>query len=110
LSNIAAELSKLSNTYGMNGYLSRGIVIIDHEDSLENSRIAAIISDLGYPARVASTNEIKAQKGFTPNSKNSAANPSVRSGAGCGIKGPCNATSASWQKLYNRYFSKTNSK
>jgi copper chaperone CopZ len=79
LNNIAAEMSKLSDTYGMNGYLSRGIVIVDHTDALENSRIAAIISDLGYPAK-------------------------------CNSKGPCNATSSSWQKLYNRYFTQTNSK
>jgi len=110
LSNIAAELSKLSDTYGMNGYLSRGIVLVDHEASLENSRIAAIISGLGYPARVVSTNEIPAQKAFTAIPNNSSTNPSVRSGGGCGSKGPCNATSASWQKLYNRYFTQTNSK
>ena len=110
LNNIAAELKKLPETYGMNGYLSRGIVIVDHTNTLENKRIAAIISGLGYPARVVSTNEIQAQEGFTANSNNSAANPSGRSGVGCGVKGPCNATSASWQKLYNRYFSKTNSK
>jgi hypothetical protein len=48
----------------MNGYLSRGIVIVDHTDTLENSRIAAIISDLGYPAKVVSTNEIQAKKIF----------------------------------------------
>jgi hypothetical protein len=110
LSNIAAELSKLTDTYGMSGYLSRGIVLVDHEDSLENSRIAAIISDLGYQARVLSSNEIPAQKAFIKNANNRSINRGVRSGRGCGTKGPCNATSASWQKLYNRYFTQTNSK
>ncbi len=107
LNNIAAELSKLSETYGMNGYLSRGIVLVDHEDSLENNRIAAIISDLGYPARVVSTNEIPAQKAFTKNPQRGSVK---QRGRGCGSKGPCNATSASWQKLYNRYFTQTNAK
>ncbi len=110
LANIAAELSKLSDTYGMNGYLSRGVVLVDHADTLENNRIAAIISGLGYPARVVSTNEIPAQKTFTATTNNGSANPAVRSGGGCGSNGPCNATSASWQKLYNRYFTQTDSK
>ena len=110
LNNIAAELSKLSDTYGMKGYLSRGIVIVDHTNTLENSRIAAIISGLGYPAKVVSTNEIQAKKAFSKVPKNRSPNQVRRTGGGCNSKGPCNATSASWQKLYNRYFTQTNSK
>ena len=110
LANIATELSKLSDTYGMNGYLSRGVVMVDHTDTLENSRIAAIISDLGYPAKALSTNEVPAQKAFTAKPGNGFKGQGVRTGSGCNSKGPCNATSASWQKLYNRYFTKTNSK
>ena len=110
LANIAAELSKLPDTYGMNGYLSRGVVLVDHTDTLENSRIAAIISGLGYPAKVVATNEIPAQKAFANSPGNGSANPAVRSGRGCGSKGPCNATSASWQELYNRYVTQTNAK
>jgi len=108
LSNIGAELSKLSETYGMNGYLSRGIVLVDHAGTLENSRIAAVISGLGYPARVVATNEVPAQKAFAASPDNNPANPAARSGRGCGSRGPCNATSASWQKLYQRYFTQTN--
>jgi len=110
LNNIAAELSKLSDTYGMNGYLSRGIVLVDHAETLENSRIAAVISGLGYPAMVLATNGVPAQKAFAAPSDNSPANPAVRPGRGCGSRGPCNATSASWQKLYQRYFTQTDSK
>jgi copper chaperone CopZ len=109
LANIAAELRKLSETYGMTGYLSRGIVIVDHTDTLENSRIAAVISGLGYPARVLSTNEIPAQKAFSATPGTGSPGQLVRSGGGCNSNGPCNATSASWQKLYNRYFTQTNS-
>lgn len=109
LANIATELSKLSDTYGMNGYLSRGIVIVDHAETLENNRIAAIISDLGYPARALSTNEIPAQKTFTAAAGSGTSGQAVRQGSGCNSKGPCNATSASWQKLYNRYFTQSNS-
>jgi copper chaperone CopZ len=110
LNNIAAELGKLSDTYGMNGYLSRGIVIVDHTNTLETSRIAAIISNLGYPANVVSTNEIQVQKAFSAAPPNKSPNQIRPRGSGCNSKGPCNATSASWQKLYNRYFSKANSK
>ena len=110
LSNIATELSKLSETYGMNGFLSRGIVLVDHADTLENNRIAAIVSGLGYPARVVATNEVEAQKAFAVGTNNNSANPAARPGRGCGSRGPCNATSASWQKLYQRYFTQTNAK
>jgi len=111
LANITAELSKLPDTYGMNGYLSRGVVIVDHAANLENSRIAAIITDLGYPARVLATNEIPVQKAFgTTSNSPSSSGQAVRSGFSCSSSGPCNATAASWQKLYRRYFSKTDSK
>ena len=110
LATIAAELGKLSDTYGMNGYLSRGIVIVDHAESLENSRIAAIISDLGYPARVLATNVVPAQKAFSVNPANKSATQPERAGYGCNSSSPCNATAASWQKLYNRYFTQTNSR
>ena len=110
LNNIAAELRKLSETYGMNGYLSRGIVIVDHTNALDTSRIAAIISGLGYPARAVATNEVPAQKAFSAAPQNRSTNQARRNGGGCNSKGPCNATSASWQKLYNRYITKTNSK
>ena len=110
LANIATELSKLSDTYGMNGYLSRGVVIVDHTTTFDNSKIATTISGLGYPAKVVATNEVPAQKAFSAAPNNGSPNQAVRSGSGCNTKGPCNATSASWQKLYNRYFTKKNSK
>jgi copper chaperone CopZ len=110
LSNIAAELDKLPNTYGMEGYLSRGIVIVDHANALESARIAAIISGLGYPARAVVTNYIPAQKGFSPTQSRNIRDSAVNRGSGCNTDGPCNATAASWQKLYNRYFTGTDSK
>ncbi|MBW2465715.1 MAG: heavy-metal-associated domain-containing protein [Deltaproteobacteria bacterium] len=110
LANIAAELSKLSNTYGMNGYLSRGVVIVDHANDLESSRIAAIITSLGYPAKAVATNYIPAQKAFAQNPDRNPRDPGGGRGSGCSGNGPCNATAASWQKLYNRYFTKSDSK
>ena len=108
LSNIAAELRKLSGTYGMRGYLSRGYVLVDHTEDLENKRIAAVISGLGYPARVMATNEIPAPKAYTSEPNTESQERVVRTGGGCNSKGPCNATSASWKKLYNRYVTQTN--
>jgi copper chaperone CopZ len=110
LSNIAAELGKLTSTYGMNGYLSRGIVIVDHDDDLESSRIAAIISGLGYPAKSIDTTSIPAQKAYKANVNSGPGSQVVRTGIGCNTNGPCGATSASWKKVYKRYISKTETK
>jgi copper chaperone CopZ len=110
LTNIAAELRNIPETYGMDAYLSRGVVIVDHATSFDSTKIAATISGLGYPAKIASTNEIPAQKTFSTASDNGSSNQVVRQGSGCNTRGPCNATSASWQKLYQRYFTQTNSK
>ena len=110
LSNIAAELQNISETYGMNSYLNKGAVIVDHASTYDNAKIASTISGLGYPAKVVSSNEIPAQKAFSPGPNNGSPDKVVRSGIGCNTKGPCNATSSSWQQLYKRYFTQTNSK
>ena len=110
LTNIAQELRKVPETYGMDAYLSKGVVIVDHTTAFDSKKIASAISGLGYPARVVSTNEIPAQKVFSAASNSGSPNQVVRQGSGCNSKGPCNATSASWQKLYKRYFTQTNSK
>jgi copper chaperone CopZ len=110
LSNIAGELGKLSSTYGMNGYISRGIVIVDHAADLESSRIAAIISGHGYPAKSIDTTSIPAQKVYKANANSGPGSQVVRTGIGCNSSGPCNATAASWQQLYNLYISNSNSK
>jgi copper chaperone CopZ len=110
LSNIAAELGRLSSTYGMKGYLSRGIVIVDHADDLEGSRIEAIISDLGYPAKAVETATISARKTYKANVSTRSGGQVIRPGSGCNSSGSCNATSSSWKKVYKRYISKKDSK
>ena len=107
LAGIAAELRQMPETYGMKGYLSRGVVIVDHTSTLDNNKIAAAISNLGYPARIVALNDVPAQKALSAaGSNNSPQNP-VRAGSGCNSRGPCNATAGSWQKLYQRYFTQT---
>ena len=103
LTNIARELSGIEETYGMKGYLNRGVVVVDHVNTFDNNRIAASISGLGYPARVVAANEIPAQNAFTSSPNSDGARPRD----GCSGRGPCNATAASWQKLYQRYFTQT---
>jgi hypothetical protein len=91
----------------MNGYLSRGIVIVDHADATINKKIAGAISGLGYPARVMATDEIPLSKAYTANNITNKPGQTASKGSGCNSRGPCNATSASWQKLYKRYITKT---
>ena len=110
LNNIAAELRQLPDTYGMKGYLSRGVVIVDHTSTMDNKKIAAAISNLGYPARIVALNDVPAQKSLSAAGSNNSPQKPVRTGSGCNSRGPCNATAGSWQKLYNRYFSQTNPK
>jgi copper chaperone CopZ len=105
LANIAAELRQIPETYGMKGYLSRGVVIVDHAASLDNSRIVAVISQLGYPARIVALNEVPAPKAYAAGFSNTISNDASVNGYSCNSKGPCNATAASWQELYRRYFS-----
>ncbi len=109
LENIAAELRKMPETYGMKGYLSRGIVIVDHADTLDNITIAAAISKLGYPTRVLALNEVPVHKAYCTNPGRRSSGRVTVSSFGCNSNGACNATAASWKKLYNRYFSQTSS-
>ena len=106
LNNIAQELSSMAETYGMKGYLNRGIVIVDHTSNCETGKIVEAISNIGYPARIIATNEISARYAFGASPNSGALNP----GRGCSGQGPCNATAASWQKLYQRYFTQTDTK
>ena len=62
LNGIAETLHRMPETYGMKGYLSRGVVIVDHTNTFDNTKIAAAISALGYPVRILALNKIPAQK------------------------------------------------
>ena len=110
LASIADELRSMPGTYGMQGYLSRGVIIVDHAAAFDNSRLAAAITDLGYPARILALNEIPVQKAYSYSAKGEGGDKpdsQFAPGYSCSSKGPCNATSASWQKLYNRYFNRS---
>jgi copper chaperone CopZ len=107
LANIEAKLKTMPQTIGMNAYLRKGVVIVDHDSTLNGNTIAGAITTLGYPAKVVSTNKISAQKALAEGAKSGKRNR-ILAGSGCNTRGPCNATSTSWKKLYNRYVGKQN--
>ena len=109
LANIEEKLKTMPETIGMNGDLQRGVVTIDHESTLNGNTIAAAITTLGYPAKVVSTTKISARKALAAGAKSGTRNRTL-AGSGCNSRsGPCNATSASWKNLYNRYVGKPKS-
>ena len=96
----------MEQTIGMNGDLRKGIVIVDHESALNGNTIAAAITTLGYPAKVVSTTNISARQALAAGPKSGPGNR-TRAGSGCNSRRvPCNASSASWKNLYNRYVQK----
>jgi len=104
--NIEAKLKTMPKTIGMNGDLSKGIVIVDHESALNGNTIAAAITTLGYPAKVVSTTKISARQALAAGAK-SGTRKRTLAGSGCNSrKRPCNATASSWKNLYNRYVEK----
>jgi copper chaperone CopZ len=105
---IEEQLKTMPKTIGMNGDITKGIVIVDHESVLNGDTIAAAITTLGYPAKPVSTSKISAQKALAAGAKSGTANR-TRAGSGCNTRGPCNATSTSWKNLYNRYVGKPKS-
>ena len=108
LADIEEKLKTMPETIGMNGDAQRGVVTIDHQSTLNGNTIAAAITTLGYPAKVVSTTKISARKALAAGAKSGTRNGTV-AGSGCTTrKEPCNATSAAWKNLYNRYVGKPN--
>jgi copper chaperone CopZ len=117
LENIEAELKSLSGTIGMNADMQRGRITVDHKLDLSYEKIASVITNIGFPVKVDWTATMPEQN-VTRYSQLSKFSPkcSGSSRGNCGVSssatrsGPCNATSTTWKKLYNRFFAKTNSK
>lgn len=101
LANIEAELQGMTGTVGMTGDLAKGIVAVDHLDTVAAADIAAAISRLGYPARILSSVD-NAKLQDRPTSDRQAAPTSRFGGANCSRR-KCNATSSAWKELYRRY-------
>ncbi len=103
LANIEAELQGMAGTVGMTGDLAKGIVTVDHLDTVASADIAAAISRLGYPARIVSTAG-SANRQNKPTAGRKPVYGSRFSGANCS-RNNCNATASAWKKLYRRYIS-----
>jgi len=108
LETIEAELKGLPGTIGMTADLQQGRVTVDHQPELDSEKIASTITNAGYPAELDWTATVP-DKNATRYQQRSRYS-SQCSGGSCGSRSPCNATASSWQKLYNRYFTQTNSK
>ncbi len=100
LSHIDAEFKKVPEVKGMTGNLRMGAVIVDHVPSLKGEKIAAIITKLGYPAKVISE--------ITIDEKDSISNtPARQQSSGCCGGGSstgrgCGASSSSWKRLFGK--------
>jgi copper chaperone CopZ len=103
LANIEVELQGMAGTVGMTGDLAKGIVAVDHMNTVAGADIAAAISRLGYPARIVSTadNDNLLDK---PATGKKSADGSSFSGTNCSRRN-CNATASAWKELYRRYIS-----
>jgi copper chaperone CopZ len=107
LTHIDATLQKMSDVVGLRGDLAQGIVQVDHQPALSGEKIAAIITELGYPARIVSEDNVTSQDSFATSSQDGYAASCCSVGArsyGCGSAGSqrygCSASSAAWKKLF----------
>jgi mercuric ion binding protein len=103
LAKIEAELQNMAGTVGMTSDLAKGIVVVDHQDTVAAADVAAAISRLGYPARIVSTAGNATLEAKTAPGQKPASGPRYR-GSNCSRRN-CNATSSAWKELYRRYLS-----
>ena len=77
--------------------LQRGIVVVEHESTLNEAVIAQAITDIGYPARIATEKETSRAPGLFKDQG---------SASGCcgggGRNSGCSASASTWKRLFNR--------
>jgi copper chaperone CopZ len=102
LARIDTALQEQEGMVGMQASLQQGLVVVEHEQQFRPEGIAELISDMGYPAVVLSSASAGSSDAESPQAK------AFRAGDGCSgcSSGGCGATSSSWQRLYERFFSK----
>ena len=135
---ISQKLSTIIGVKGLEADISRGLVAVDHEKTLESIKISDAINSIGYPATIISVTELESSRTITPsnsgqygsgccggskysntftgeNSKESAVyfNDNNLSD-GCPYTGAfrsrgCYASSASWKELFKKLFRKQES-
>jgi copper chaperone len=97
LSRIDDTLKAYTGYSKLGADLRRGIVVVEHEASLEEQVIAKAITDIGYPAKVVAGKELTEKPGlFTDQG----------AGYGCcgggGRSTGCSASASTWKRLFNR--------
>ena len=93
---IDAELRKVPGIMGMTARFRAGLVAVDHEKDVASNEIAGIITDLGYPATVVSSQEI------TDKEVNLFQRSGFGRGAGCCNPGGTSPIAESWKELKRR--------
>ena len=65
---IDAKLKTFEGYIGMLANIDKGLVAVDHRQSLTDSEISGAITSIGYPARVASESEYDQQRSISSES------------------------------------------
>lgn len=98
LSRIDAKLSGFQAYAGMNADLRQGVVVVDHQASLEGEAIASAITELGYPAKAVSTRDISKDPDSISNQRKSAYSCC---GGGSAKYSGCPVSATAWKRLLN---------
>lgn len=106
LANIEEALQSMPGTIGMIGDLAKGLVAVNHLDSLPADQIAAAISKIGYPARVVSSTGKTTKKDGTTAARPSSIASRISS-YNCNSRRNCNATASAWKELYHKFIART---
>ena len=77
--------------------LRQGIVIVEHETSLEEQTIAKAISDIGYPAKV-----VSGKKASVTSDPSNGGRASFGCCSGGSRNSGCSASASTWKRLFNR--------
>jgi len=100
LSHIDTRLKEIPEVTGMTGDLRQGSVTINHKPSIEGSKLAGIITQLGYPAEVVSEAQVEDKDSFTSSRQPSSGNSCC--GGETGTYRGCGASAESWKQLFKK--------
>lgn len=97
LSRIDDTLKTYTGYSKLGADLRRGIVVVEHEASLEEQVIAKAITDIGYPAKVVTGKAVTDKPDLFGNQ-----GAGYSCCGGGGRSGGCSASASTWKRLFNR--------
>jgi copper chaperone CopZ len=97
LSRIDDALRDYTGYSKLDADLRQGIVIVEHEASLEEQTIAKTISDIGYPAKV-----VGGKNASVTSDPSSGGNTRYGCCSGGARNSGCSASASTWKRLFNR--------